>query len=187
MKTSDAGRKFIEDFEGLVLKASDDGFGNPTIGYGHTTPQGPPHVAIGDVITEKEADQILSRDLHTVEYDVNTWTVVPVNQNQFDALVSFTFNVGAGNFKTSTLLKELNNRNYIEAADEFLKWNHANGKVVAGLTRRREAERKMFLSSVPVVSGTPVEPAPKPVPQPGIITIIINFLKGLFNVNNSTR
>jgi lysozyme len=179
MITSAEGRVFIEDFEGLVLVASDDGFGNPTVGYGHTTPQGPPPVHIGLSITKEQADAILSKDLHETEYQINTWVVVPLTQNQFDALVSFQFNTGA--LHTSTLLKRINNRDYTGAADEFLKWNHANGKVVAGLTRRREAERKMFLSSV---SRPPSQTSTAPV-QPFYIRLI-SYLKGLLYGNSSS-
>jgi lysozyme len=178
MITSQEGRQFIEGFEGLVLKAADDGFGNPTVGYGHTTPQGPPVVHTGMEITKEEADEILTRDLRECEYSVNTWVMVHLTQAQFDALVSFQFNTGA--LHHSTLLTKLNNRDYTGAADEFLKWNHANGKVVAGLTRRRQAERQMFLSSVP----RPPTPTPTTPVQPLYIRLI-NILKGLFYGNTS--
>ena len=98
-----------------------------------------------------------------------TWRA-PLNQNQFDALVSWTFNLGPGNLRSSTLLKRLNAGDYRGAADEFLKWNKADGKVLPGLTKRREAERALFLE--PVTSPRPAPrpatmPKPPPTPIPG--------------------
>jgi lysozyme len=163
VKTSANGRKFIEGFEGLILGAYDDHndhvvpeggsvVGTLTIGYGHTDAAGPPKVYIGQKITQAEADSILAADLASVEIEVNHLVSVPLTQNQFDALVSFQFNTGA--LGKSTLLKELNAKNYTGAADQFLLWNHAGGVVLAGLTRRREAEKEMFLTMAkPVVSG----------------------------------
>lgn len=156
MKTSAQGRKFIESFEGLILKAYDDhndhvvevgqhAIGVLTIGYGHTDAAGPPKVYVGQQITQTDADNILASDLASVEIEVNQLVKVPLNQNQYDALVSFQFNTGA--LGKSTLLKVLNEKNYDGAADDFLAWDHAGGVKLAGLTRRREAERKMFLTS----------------------------------------
>ncbi len=156
MKTSDKGRKFIEGFEGLILDAYDDANdhvvpiggsyrGTLTIGYGHTNPAGPPTVYVGQTITRQEADAILASDLAAVERDVSRLVTVPLNQNQFDALVSFHFNTGA--LGKSTLLKVLNSGDYKQAAEDFLAWNHAGGQVLPGLTHRREAEKAMFLSS----------------------------------------
>jgi lysozyme len=112
-----------------------------TIGYGHThtTKQ-------GMKITEKQAEALLRRDIAWAEKAVNNLVVVPLTQNQFDALVSFTFNVGEGAFGSSTLLRLLNSRDYEGAANQFPRWNKQKGKVLCGLTRRREEERKLFLS-----------------------------------------
>lgn len=156
MKTSDKGRKFIEGFEGLILQAYDDHndhvvepgqtpIGVLTIGYGHTDAAGPPKVYVGQKITQAEADKFLATDLSAVENEVNHLVKVPMNQDQFDALVSFQFNTGA--LGKSTLLKELNTGNYSGASNDFLAWDHAGGVELAGLKRRRTAERAMFLST----------------------------------------
>lgn len=155
MKTSDNGRKLIEFFEGLILQSYDDYndhivhlgdivHGTLTIGYGHTNAAGPPHIEVGTSWTKEQADNVLAGDLAKVEATVSYLAKVPLSQNQFDALVSFEFNTGA--LGKSTLLKLLNQNNYNGAADEFLKWTHANGKELAGLIRRRQAERKLFLT-----------------------------------------
>ena len=152
MKTSAAGRKLIEQREGVELKAYKDSAGILTIGVGHTSAAGAPKVTSGMKITAAEASEILSRDLATFEAAVSSAVKVPLNQNEFDALVSFAFNVGAGAFKGSTLLKRLNTGDRQAAADQFLVWNKitVNGKkqVLNGLTIRREAERKQFLTPV---------------------------------------
>lgn len=157
MKTSNSGRAFIEQFEGLYLKTYNDGTGTLTIGYGHTTAAGPPKVYRGQTITKEQADSILSSDLGKVEQQVTNYVKVPLNQNQFDALVSFHFNTGA--LGRSTALKKLNAGDYTGCADALLAYNRGGGRVMAGLVRRRQAERKMFLtpSTTPAVAtGTGV-------------------------------
>lgn len=177
LTTSDNGRKFIEGWEGLVLTATDDGFGNPTIGYGHTTPAGPPHVTVGDTITKDQADTILARDLHNVEYEINTWCVAPLNQNQFDALISFQFNTGG--LHASTLLTKLNNKDYAGAADQFHRWDFDNKKEVPGLLKRRLAERKLFLT--PITAISPVQTIPQPQQkEPSIWARLLQKLKAAF-------
>src|SRR5271157_3947497 len=106
MKTSANGRKLIELYEGLYLHTYNDGVGVPTIGYGHTTAAGPPHVYYGMTITKDQADAFLAADLASVEAAVNHHVAVPINQNQFDALVSFDFNTGA--LARSNVLRALN-------------------------------------------------------------------------------
>lgn len=171
MKTSAAGRKAIAGHEGVRLKAYPDPAtgGEPwTIGVGHTSAAGPPKVTKGMTITEAECDEILSRDLATFEKAVEKAVTVPLDQNQFDALVSFTFNVGAGNFQKSTLLRKLNAGDYIGAADQFSVWNKAAGKVMKGLTTRRAEERALFLKpapELPKAAPLPVSP-PEPAPAP---------------------
>lgn len=164
MKTSAAGRKAITEREGLRLKAYQDSVGIWTIGVGHTAAAGPPTVARGLTITAALADQILTRDLSIFEKAVNSAVTVPLNQNEFDALVSFAFNIGAGAFQKSTLLKELNKGNRYGAANEFLKWDKVTvdgkKKALKGLTIRRKAEREQFLSKAEAVIPFP---APKPV------------------------
>lgn len=144
MKASQAGIDAIKDYEGVRLKAYDDGVGVWTIGVGHTA-----GVKRGDVIDMERVDEFLRADLADAERAVNARVVAPLTQDQFDALVSFVFNVGAGAFIASTLLKKLNARDYDGAADEFLRWNKAGGRVLAGLTKRRISERMMFLTGSP--------------------------------------
>lgn len=167
MKTSANGRKFIEQFEGLILQAYDDANdhivpaggssqGVITIGYGHTSAAGAPKVYPGQVITRQQADDILASDLSKVEANINRIVKVPLTQNQFDALVSFDFNTGA--LGRSSILTSLNKGNYEDAANRILLYNKAGGKVLKGLVRRREGEKAMFLKkdtpSVPVKTGS---------------------------------
>lgn len=152
MQVSAAGRKAIAGHEGVRLKAYPDPAtgGEPwTIGIGHTSAAGPPKVTKGMTITAAECDEILSWDLATFEAAVSKAVTAPVNQYQFDALVSLAFNIGAGAFAKSTLVKKLNARDYGGAADQFLVWNKAAGKVMKGLVTRREAERALFLKAAP--------------------------------------
>lgn len=117
-----------------------------TIGIGHTGSVDGKPVAPGMTITKEKSYALLDQDAATAARAVNKSVVVPLNQNQFDALVDFTFNLGVGNFQSSTLLKKLNARDYRGAAEEFPRWNKAGGEVLAGLTKRRKAERSLFLS-----------------------------------------
>lgn len=167
MRTSPNGRADISAREGVKLTAYFDSAGVLTIGVGHTSAAGAPKVAAGMKITAAQADEILSRDLTAVEKTVNGAVKMPLNQNEFDALVSLVFNIGGGAFKGSTLLRKLNAGDKAGAADQFTAWNKATvkGKKVAlpGLTVRREAERRQFLR--PDVSQ-PSQEAPKPAPAP---------------------
>lgn len=141
---SKAGYDLIKQFEGLVLKAYPDpaSGGDPwTIGYGHTK-----GVQKGDVITEEKAEQYLYEDAMEAWTGVLDCVTVQLEQWELDALTSFVFNLGIGNLKSSTLLRKLNAGDRKGAADEFLRWNKAAGKVMAGLTRRRSAERTLFLN-----------------------------------------
>lgn len=144
MQTNDAGIALIKRFEGLELTAYPDPAtgGDPwTIGYGHTRNAKP-----GMRIDEEEADVLLRFDLADAEGAVDRLVTVPLNENQFSALVSFTFNLGAGNLESSTLLKRLNDGEYQAATLEFSKWIYGNGKPMAGLMKRREAERQLFVT-----------------------------------------
>lgn len=143
--TGEAGLALIKSFEGLRLEKYKDAVGKWTIGYGHLIL---PNESFSHAISEADADALLRHDLEMTESGVHKLVTVDLNQNQFDALVAFTFNLGAGNLQTSTLLKLLNQGEYAQAADQFLRWNKAGGKVLAGLTRRREAERALFLKAV---------------------------------------
>jgi len=141
--TSKKGIDFIKGHEGFVPKIYNDSYGYKTIGYGHLLKEGEEKL-FANGITREQAEQLLKEDLKIAEKAVNLWVEVPLNQNQFDALVSFVFNVGQGNFRRSTLLKKLNNGDYMGAADEFLKW--IGKPPLKGLIRRRAEERKLFLS-----------------------------------------
>ena len=99
----------------------------------------------GDKCTLEQAKSYFAHDLKSFEKTVNDSVKVPLSQNQFDALVSLTYNIGSTAFKNSTLLKKLNAKDFTGAADQFLRWNKGGGKVLKGLVRRREAERALFL------------------------------------------
>ncbi|MGL5126136.1 MAG: lysozyme [Fusobacteriaceae bacterium] len=139
MKISSKGIQLIKRFEGLRLETYKCSANVNTIGYGHTK-----NVVPGMKITESQAEDFLKEDLIYFENAVNKNVKIKLNQNMFDALVSFTYNLGEGNLKSSTLLKLLNSENYYEASEQFVRWNKAGGKVLTGLTRRREAERDLF-------------------------------------------
>lgn len=159
MRTGPKGLALIESFEGLILSAYDDYndhivqpgqlvHGTLTIGYGHTSMAGPPRVYVGQVITDDEANAILAADLASVELEVSHLVKVPLNQNQFDALVSFQFNTGWLAHANCSLLRALNGGNYNLAAADFMLYDRASGKVLAGLVRRRAAERALFNTPV---------------------------------------
>ena len=138
---SDAGLTKIKLYEGLRLKAYADGGGVWTIGYGHTS-----DVSQGDTCTEEEATAFLREDVATAERFVDKKVDVDLTDNQFAALVSFTYNVGTGNFLKSTLLKKLNASEFTAVPKEFMKWTHDHrGNVEAGLVTRRASEAAMFV------------------------------------------
>lgn len=139
------GLRIIKHFEGLELTAYRDPVGIWTIGYGHTSEAGPPTVYQGLRITAAEAEEILRRDLGIFERGVQNAVLVPLNGNQFSALVSFAFNVGVGALERSTLLAVLNERDYAGAADQLLRWVTDGVRPLPGLVRRRDAERALFL------------------------------------------
>ncbi|HED3853074.1 TPA: lysozyme [Enterobacter soli] len=146
MQTSDKGIALIKEFEGCKLTAYQDSVGVWTIGYGWTQPVDGKTIRVGMTIKQETAERLLKTGLVRYESDVSRLVKVGLTQGQFDALVSFTYNLGARSLSTSTLLRKLNSGDYAGAADEFLRWNKAGGKVLNGLTRRREAERALFLS-----------------------------------------
>lgn len=141
MTTSSNGRRMVEGFEGLRTTAYQDQAGVWTIAYGHT--QG---VKKGDTCTQTEADEFLAEDLRTAEAAVNHFVTAAINQNQFDALASFTFNVGAGSLQHSTLLSLLNQGAYQGAANQFLAWDMIAGKASTALLGRRKQERALFMT-----------------------------------------
>lgn len=146
MQTSEKGIALIKQFEGCKLTAYQDSVGVWTIGYGWTQPVDGKPIRAGMTIKQETAERLLKTGLVSYESDVSRLVKVGVTQGQFDALVSFTYNLGARSLSTSTLLRKLNAGDYAGAADEFMRWNKAGGKVLNGLTRRREAERALFLS-----------------------------------------
>lgn len=142
MEITNEGINLIKEFEGLELKAYLCPAGVWTIGYGHTK-----GVKKGDKITQLEADNFLKEDLSSFEKGVTRLIKSNINQNQFDALVSFAFNLGLANFKKSTLLKKVNsNPDDRTIVDEFIKWIHAGGKQLEGLKKRRQAEAYLYFS-----------------------------------------
>ncbi|HCJ7368327.1 TPA: lysozyme [Enterobacter hormaechei subsp. xiangfangensis] len=146
MQTSEKGIALIKEFEGCKLTAYQDSVGVWTIGYGWTQPVDGKPIRAGMTIKQETAERLLKTGLVSYESDVSRLVKVGLTQGQYDALVSFTYNLGARSLSTSTLLRKLNAGDYAGAADEFLRWNKAGGKVLNGLTRRREAERALFLS-----------------------------------------
>ncbi|WP_429176466.1 lysozyme [Kosakonia sp. 1610] len=146
MRISDKGISLIKQFEGLRLTAYQDSVGVWTIGYGWTQPVDGKPIRPGMTIKEETAERLLRTGLVGYESDVSKLVKVKLTQGQFDALVSFAYNLGTSALSTSTLLQKLNAGDYAGAADEFPRWNKAGGKVLPGLMRRREAERALFLS-----------------------------------------
>jgi len=170
VKTNRSGLELIKRFEGLRLTAYLCPADVWTIGYGHTSAAGAPPVVKGMKITAQEASDILARDLAKYEAAVAKALTRTPNENQFSAMVSLCYNIGAGAFVGSSVAKRFNAGNEQGAADAFRLWNKAGGKVLPGLIRRREDERTLFLT--PVVSQpkpvepVPVPPAPTPPPAP---------------------
>ncbi|RUR94725.1 muraminidase [Pectobacterium versatile] len=146
MQISNNGINLIKQFEGCRLTAYQDSVGVWTLGYGWTQPVDGKPIRRGMTIDAATAERLLKTGVVQYERAVNQLVRVTITQNQFDALVSFTYNLGSRSLSTSTLLKNLNGGDISGAAAEFMKWNRAGGKVLAGLTRRREAERALFLS-----------------------------------------
>jgi lysozyme len=139
MKTSSNGIDLIKHYEGCETEAYLCPANVWTIGYGHIK-----GVQEGDVITEQQAHDMLVEELNEYEEYVNTKVMVDLNQDQFDALVSWVYNLGSGNFTSSTLLKVLNSGDYAGVPEQILRWNKANGQVLEGLSRRRESEAELF-------------------------------------------
>ncbi|WES88792.1 lysozyme [Dickeya fangzhongdai] len=146
MQISNNGIALIKEFEGCRLSAYQDSVGVWTIGYGWTQAVDGKPVCRGMQIDIATAERLLRCGVVQYEQAVNQLAKVRLTQNQFDALVSFAYNLGTRSLSTSTLLKKLNAGDVAGAAAEFLKWDRAGGKVLPGLTRRRTAERELFLS-----------------------------------------
>ncbi|MDT8208195.1 lysozyme [Serratia marcescens] len=146
MNISKNGIELIKRFEGLELEAYQDSVGVWTIGYGWTQAVDGKKIAPGMKIDQATADRLLKCGVVQYEQGVNQLVKVRITQGQFDALVSFAYNLGLRSLSTSTLLRKLNNGDTQGAADEFGRWVNAGGKRLDGLVTRRAAERRMFLS-----------------------------------------
>jgi lysozyme len=140
MNISKEGLSLIKKFEGCELEAYLCPAGVWTIGYGHTK-----DVKEGDKINKEEADYLLQEEMIEYESYINDFVEVPLNQNQFDALCSWVYNLGPTNLKNSTMLRVLNEEKYADVPQEIKRWNKAGGEVLDGLIKRREAEAKMFV------------------------------------------
>lgn len=144
---NEAGRTLIKQFEGCRLKVYRDPVGLPTVGVGHLLTQSErKNWPVGTQLSQRQIDILLDHDLLQAESAVSRFVTVPLSDNQYAALVSFTFNCGGGALQRSSVRRRLNAGNYHGAADALLMWNKAKGKVLPGLTRRRKAERDLFLS-----------------------------------------
>jgi lysozyme len=140
MRASEKGLALIRQFEGLRLSAYKCPAGVATIGYGTTK-----GVKMGMEITRDEAERLLCEDVQRFADHVAALVKVPLNQSQIDALIAFVYNIGPSAFGKSTMLKLINQGLVEDAANQFLRWNKVNGEPLAGLTRRRKAERDLFL------------------------------------------
>ena len=154
MRTSQAGKDLIREVEGLSLKVYLDSGGVPTIGVGHALTKSErmsgkiyahaETIAYRNGITKAQAHTIFDQDLRLTEVSVKIGVAVPMTQNQYDALVSFCFNVGGKAFLNSTLLKKINARSVTEIPVQWRRWKYDNGVVVQGLINRREKELAMW-------------------------------------------
>lgn len=145
---SAAGAVGIIQHEGMVQTVYLDPVGIPTVCVGHTGPE-VTQARVGESLSEQQCQELLKHDTRTAQAAVGRLVKIPVSQGQYDALVSFTFNVGAGNLQSSTLLRKLNANDCLGAAAEFLRWNRAKGKVLPGLTKRRLDEATTFEQDCP--------------------------------------
>lgn len=158
MKIGTKGLDLIKGFEKLVLKVYNDGYGFPTVGWGHLV-KPEDHLKLGDTITVAQANDFLVKDLAIAEKEVNSKVRVPLNQNQFDALVSLIFNLGSFS-KCPTLFAHLSQKDYAGTAEAFGRYVMSAGKKSNGLIRRRKEEKALFLSPV---KSSPVPDPPAPV------------------------
>ena len=143
MNISKEGIDLIKHFEGCRLEAYEDAVGVPTIAYGRIK-----DVKMGDSCTQAQAEAWLDEELHEYEGYINDAVTVALTQNQFDSLVSWVYNLSPSNLKSSTMLKVLNKEQYADVPEQIQRWNKAGGKVLEGLTKRRNAEALLFEGKV---------------------------------------
>ncbi len=148
MKISNKGLELIKEFEGFSANAYLCPAKIPTIGYGNTFWEDGRKVRIGEQISKSKALELLEFVANKDFADkIFPFIEVSISQNQFDAMVSLAYNIGVGAFSNSTLLKRVNAKDFLGAANEFLKWDKSNGKPLLGLTRRRQREKELFLKA----------------------------------------
>ena len=167
MNMTEDGIELVKQFEGFRANAYRDAVGVWTIGYGHTSMAGKPEVTPTLRITREEATEILRRDIQMFSRGVSAEVKIPLSNTQFSALVSFAYNVGLGNFKSSSVLAAVNRRDFDAVPRRLALWNKAGGQVLPGLVRRRAAEAALFMAlSTAENMGLPVDvPRGKPVAQ----------------------
>lgn len=148
LKISEKGIALIKDAEGFSAKPYQDVAGYWTIGYGHKILETDDIYPYGEknLITNEEAENILLRDISWAERCVNANVSAPLTQNQYDALISFVYNVGCGNFEQSMMLKLINDGDFETASEEFKRWVYSKGRYIAGLENRRTKERQTFIA-----------------------------------------
>ena len=147
MKLSDNGFRLLGELEGIVLRPYKDSVGIPTIGIGSTYYEDGTKVKMTDkAITKERAIQLAKNVVKSFEEQVNKSILLPMTQNQFDAMVLLCYNIGKSGFARSSVVRNFNSGNIQRAADSFLLWNKAGGRVVQGLVNRRNKERSLFLS-----------------------------------------
>lgn len=157
MKISDNGINFIAGWEGVEYKAYKDAVGLWTVAIGHLIKLPEEKFLLNKTLTREEVYDIFREDIKRFENNLNKVIKVPINQNQFDALISLAFNIGNGAFNNSTLLRVLNQGNYEEVPNQILRWDKAGGKTLLGLTRRRKAEVELFNKPLEEVLYSDVE------------------------------
>lgn len=147
MKITDKGINLIKKYEGCKLKAYSCPAHIPTIGWGNTAYKNGAKVKLGDEITQEQADELLMHTLNYFADGIKKLVSKELTDNQFNALLSFAYNLGIGNLRISTLVRKINaNPSDASIKDEFARWNKAGGKVLAGLTKRRTEEAKLYFS-----------------------------------------
>lgn len=164
----------IKRFEGCRLKAYRDVVGVWTIGWGRTT-----NVKKGDTCTQEQADKWLDEEVAVFAKCVDNYVLTPISSKQRDALISFAYNVGCAALARSTLVKKINSGDFAGAANEFLKWDKAGGKKISGLSKRREAERELFISGIISRETIELKPQETAVPIPFLAAAVPALISAL--------